>query len=182
MLHLTLPEQELFNEDTQEFLEYPLVELQMEHSLVSLSKWEEKYEKPFLTAADKTPEEMLDYVFCMIYNEDVDESVLLRLNAEHLGAIKDYISAKKTATWFSDEAKSLGNRETITSELIYYWLISLQIPMEAQHWHLNRLFTLIRVFIEKQKDPKKNRRPQREVVEQQARLNEQRRAALGTRG
>ena len=179
MLTITVPGDEMFDNSTQEFVTQGDVILELEHSLVSLSKWESKHEKPFLGKADKTTEETLDYVRCMTLTE-VPEEIFLRLSAENFDAVNEYINAKMTATWFSEQPGSPQSSEVITAELIYYWMVSFSIPFECETWHLNRLFTLIRVCSIKQSKPKKMSRS--EIAARNRELNAQRRAQLGTKG
>ena len=147
MLRITIPSAELWDEKRQEFRyteEQPLV---LEHSLISLSKWESKWEKPFLNSKqEKTTEETIDYIRCMTLNRNVDDKSYKYLTNENMKEINDYIDAPMTATvFYEDKNKFIGHRETITSELIYYWMIALNISIECEKWHLNRLFTLIKV-------------------------------------
>ena len=143
MLLLTIPPIEMFNEKTSEFVYSKETKISLEHSLVSLSKWESRWNKPFLSKDNKTLEETIDYIRCMTITQNVDPEVYFRLTDENINTINKYIESPMTATTFSDNGHS--SREIITSELIYYWMISLNIPMECQKWHLNRLLTLIRV-------------------------------------
>lgn len=179
MLKLTIVLSESYDDDKQEFVN-ETVELELEHSLVSLSKWESKHEKPFLGNKDKTNEEAIDYVRCMILTPDFDPEVLNYLNEDNLSEVNTYIEAKMTATWFRESKDNRPNREQITSELMYYWMSSYQIPWEAQYWHLNRLFTLIRVFNAKNATQEK-KTPQQIAAERRA-LNEQRRKQNNTKG
>lgn len=178
MLKLQVDETTLWNEKEERFIEIPKTTLQLEHSLVSLSKWESKWHKAFLQT-QLTTEETLDYVKCMIMNNNVDSNVVYGLSDENILEIKDYISNPMTATWFTDNNKKESS-EVVTSEIIYYWMISLQIPFECQKWHLNRLLTLIRVCNEKNA-PKKNM-SKREIAERNRILNEQRKARYKSRG
>ena len=178
MLKLQVEETSLWNEKEETFLEIPRTNLQLEHSLVSLSKWEAKYHKPFLST-ERTVEETLEYIKCMIMNNNVDPNVVYALSNENILEIKEYIKNPMTATWFVNTKKEEG-KEIITSEVIYYWMINLQIPFECQKWHLNRLLTLIRVCNEKNA-PKKNM-SQKEIAERNRILNEQRKAKYGSRG
>ena len=182
MLTITVPGQSVFNEATNEFGTLNDTALTLEHSLVSLSKWEAKFEKPFLESADKTPEELVGYITEMILTPDVPSEVLGRLSEGNVEAINNYINAKMTATWFVDTARSRVGSEVVTSELIYYWMIAFEINWEAQHWHLNRLFTLIRVCSMKQEDPKKSRVARAEIAARNRKLNEERKKSLGTSG
>lgn len=180
MLEITIPAIEMFNEETQEFLPFKEQTLQLEHSLVSLSKWESKWCKPFLSKDEKTQEEVLDYIKCMTKTKNVDPYVYNRLTRSNIEAINKYIEAPMTATVFYDNKRQGANKEQVTSELIYYWMISLNIPMECQKWHLNRLLTLIRVCNVKNTPPKKTSK--RELASRYAALNAARRKQLGTNG
>jgi hypothetical protein len=171
---------EHFNNETQEFFTVGDVVLELEHSLSSLSKWESKYEKPFLGLAEKSSEEVFDYIKDMLLTPDVPPEVLGRLSQENILAINNYIDAKMTATWFSEVPNGPKSRETITAELIYYWMIQFNIPWEAQYWHLNRLFTLLKVCNVKQAAPKKMSKS--EIAARNRQLNEQRKAQMGTTG
>ena len=179
MLTIKLTLTESFDDSKQEFVEGDNIVLQFEHSLVSLSKWESEFEKPFLSS-DKTSEELLRYLEFMLLNPDVPPEVLQKLSQENVEAINTYINAKMTATWFSTKEPYKPNREVITAELIYYWLIALGIPFECQHWHLNRLLTLVKVCNQKNQPAKKMSK--KDAMAQQRSLNAQRKAALGTSG
>jgi hypothetical protein len=179
MLEIIIATQELFDEETAMFSVDSTV-LEFEHSLVSLSKWESKFCKPFLGKEEKTTDEVLAYIRAMIITPDVPDDVVNRLSANNLKDINAYINSKCTATWISNSKAPKISREVITSELIYYWMISLGIPFECQYWHLNRLLTLIQVANEKNKPPSKISK-----LEQARRfreLNAQRRNSLGTSG
>lgn len=181
MLQITIPSTELWDENKQEFVTIKEQVLQLEHSLVSVSKWEAKWCKIFLSKKEKTYEETIDYIKCMTITQNVNPDVYKYLTKENIDKINEYILAPMTATWFSDEkGNSSGSREQITSELIYYWMISFNIPFECQKWHLNRLLTLIRVCSIKNKDPKKMSR--REIMSRNAALNAARKKQLNTRG
>jgi len=180
MLIITIPSQELFNEATQEFVSSKEQTLQLEHSLVSVSKWESKWRKPFLSKESKTAEETLDYIRCMTITQNVNPDIYNFLTNDNIKAINDYIDSPMTATTFSELGSKTGNREIITSELIYYWMIALNVPMECQKWHLNRLLTLIRVCNVKNTPPKKMSR--KEIMSRNASLNAARRRKLNTKG
>lgn len=179
MLTITVPGREMFNEKTGEFFNTKEQTLQLEHSLVSLSKWEAKWNKAFLTKEQKTPEQVLDYIRCMTITQNVDPNIYNALTDENIEAINKYIEAPMTATSFYDKGLKKNN-ETVTSELIYYWMIALNVPMECQRWHLNRLLTLIRVCNIKNTPPKKMNK--RELMSRNAALNAARRSKLNTRG
>lgn len=181
MLQVVVPiGPEGWDEQKQEFVEPKTVTLRLEHSLVSLSKWESKWCKPYLTKDNKTFEETVDYIKCMTLTQNVDPDVYNHLTKQNIDAINEYIQAPMTATTFSDDKSSGGKKEITTSELIYYWMVSLNIPFECQKWHLNRLMTLIRVANIKNSPDKKM--PQAETMRRNAELNAARRAKLNSRG
>lgn len=180
MLEIMVPETEQWDELKQEFVCTKAQTLQLEHSLVSLSKWESKWCKPFLSKEDKSFEETIDYIRCMTLNRHIPDEVYGCLTRSNIKQINEYISAPMTATWFSKDAAGRGSREQITSELIYYWMIALNIPFECQKWHLNRLLTLIQVCNLKNQPSKKMSR--REIMSKNAALNAARRKQLGTNG
>lgn len=180
MLRITIPGEEYFNEEKNEFFTINDTALELEHSLASLSKWESVWQKPFLGSDTRTSEETLGYVKAMCLDPETPEEVFLRLEQKHFDQISAYIEDKQTATWFSDLHKQSPSREVITSELIYYWMFSLQIPLECENWHLNRLFTLIKVFNAKNSPPKKM--SPAEIAARNRELNEQRKAKYGTKG
>lgn len=180
MLQITVPASELYDERTETFIKTKETTLRLEHSLLSISKWESKWCKPFLSKnkEDKrTQKEMLDYVKCMTLNQNVPENVYSALTTENMRDINNYINHPMTATTVND--KSSGNREIITSEVIYYWMVSYNIPFECEKWHINRLMTLIRVCNAKN-NPKKMSRM--EIAARNRALNAKRRKALHTKG
>lgn len=180
MLHITVVGTEMFDETRQEFITHGDYNLVLEHSLVSLSKWESEYEKPFLGESEKTTEEIFGYIKAMNLTPEVPEEIFRRLSEENVKTINDYIDAKMSATWFSEQPGAPRSREVITSEVIYYWMIAFNIPFECETWHLNRLFTLIRVCNIKQAKPEKMSRA--EIAARNRELNAQRKAQYGTRG
>lgn len=188
MLEIKTNDVELFDDDKQEFSTIPGVTLHLEHSLISISKWEATWHKPFMDNADKmTNEEIIDYVKCMTLSSNkIDERVYWLISKENIEKIIAYIQNPMTATWFSDDKKNQKTkREVITSELIYYWMVALQIPFECQKWHLNRLLTLVRVCNAKNEEsnPDPKRKPtQRQMMARAAALNAQRQAKYHTKG
>ena len=180
MLTIVVPGVESYDEKLEQFITIGDVTLELEHSLVSLSKWESEFEKPFLGKTEKTLDETLAYIRCMIVGTIPPGDFLERLSKENLETISHYIERKMTATWFSDQPGAPRSREVITSELVYYWMTVFDISFECERWHLNRLFTLIRICNVKQAKPKKMSRS--EVAARNRELNAQRRAQLGTRG
>ena len=180
MLQITVLATEQWDESKQEFVHTKEQTLQLEHSLVSLSKWESKWCKSFFSNQEKTYEETIDYIKCMTLTQNVKNEVYYCLSDENIAQINRYIESPMTATYFSDSRNGKPNRERITSELIYYSMIALNIPFECQKWHLNRLLTLIKVCNIKNQPPKKMSR--REIMNRNAALNAARRKQLNTRG
>ncbi len=180
MLKIIVPPTQSFDESKQVFVETFEVELELEHSLVSLSKWESLIEKPFLGDRNKSDEETLLYIKCMTLPKEELPEVYENLSHANYDAINQYINAKMTATWFKETPNQSRSRDIITAERIYYWMIALSIPIECQHWHLNRLLTLIKVANEEQKPKKKL--STREVAARNRNLNAQRLAQHNTRG
>ncbi len=180
-IEITIPELEDWDEAKREFIiREPKITLKLEHSLVSISKWESKWHKAFLGRAEKTNEEVLDYIKCMTLTQNVNDNVYLRLTADNISDISKYIEDPHTATVIRDDSNSPKSREIPTSELIYYWMITLNIPVEFQKWHLNRLLTLIRVCNFKNSPPKKM--SQSDIMERNRALNAARRERLHSKG
>lgn len=180
MLQITIPARsDVWDEEKEEFLTIPERRLQLEHSLVSVSKWESRWHRPFLSKEPHTPEQELDYVKCMTLTQNVPPETYFFLTKENLKEIRGYIDDPMTATVLPKQTQS-GYREQITSELIYFWMISQNIPSEYKKWHLNRLLTLINLCFLKNAPPKKL--SQREMIEQRNALNEKRKRALHSRG
>lgn len=180
MLRITIPATELWDENKEEFINTKEQTLQLEHSLVSLSKWESKWHKPFLSKDTKTEEETLDYIKCMTITQNVDPSVYDFIPNDIREEIKEYIDDKMTATRFSDDKNGKGSSEQVTSELIYYWMIAQNVPFECEKWHLNRLLTLLKVCDAKNKPPKKMGK--KELMRRNSSLNAARRKQLNTKG
>ena len=180
MLVLMVGGQESYDEASESFVAVGGTPLRLEHSLVSLSKWESKHEKPFLGKTQKTPQELFDYVKFMCVDEETPVELLQQLDTTHFKRINDYIDSKQTATWFPKDQPQPKSSEVITNELIYYWMTAFQIPFECETWHLNRLFTLIQVCNLKNAKPKPMSKA--EIARRNKELNEQRKSQLGTKG
>ena len=180
MLEIIIPETEQWDEVNQEFITSNRQILRLEHSLVSLSKWESKWKKAFLGNQEKTFEETIDYIKCMTLTQNVNDTVYNLLDKDNIEKINKYIGDPMTATTFKEDPNKKGGREIITSELIYYWMISLNIPFECQKWHLNRLLTLIKVCGIKNQPPKKMSK--KDVMSRNAALNAARRKQMNSRG
>ena len=180
MLSITIPGFELYDEQTNRIETIKGRDLQLEHSLVSISKWESKWKKPFLSSKERTREETIDYIRCMTLTQNVDHRIYQGITYENVKAVNEYINDSMTATTFSKNSNNKSSRSIITSEIIYYWMISLEIPMECQKWHLNRLLTLIRVCDEKSQPGKKMSK--KDIMRQYSSLNAARKSKYGTRG
>lgn len=181
MLRIYVDGTEFFDESKNEFVRVDGRQLTLEHSLLSLSKWEAIWKKPFLTDEEKTPEEYLDYIKCMTITQNVDPLLYRCLSKENFEQIKEYIHDPHTATTINSVGPPTGRHRKITSELIYYWMIANNIPTEYEKWHLNRLLTLIRICaIENNPDKKKMSR--KDIYNQNRQLNAARRAKYNTRG
>lgn len=180
MLKIVVPASEQFDNATQTFIHTKEQTLQLEHSLVSLSKWESKWRKPFLSPKPKTVAESVDYVRCMTLTQNVNPNVYTAITPELLRQVYEYIDAPMTATTFSNLGRKKGSREIVTAEIIYYWMILHNIPSEYQKWHLNRLLTLIHVCDIKGSKPQKM--PKGEMIAQRRALNAARRKKWNTRG
>lgn len=180
MLIVNISESEVYDEINNRFINVKEQRLQLEHSLVSISKWESKWHKSFINTTDKTYEEIIDYIRCMTITQNVKPEVYSCLTAENINQIQEYINDPMTATVFLNDKETNKSREVVTSELIYYWMISFNIPTEYSKWHLNRLITLIRVCMLKNTPPKKMSK--RELASRNAAINEARRKRLNSRG
>lgn len=183
MLRLEVNLEEFWDESANEFLYQDSVTLELEHSLLSLAKWEQKFLKPFLGPGEKTQKEVLGYIEAMVLNDEHPKGILKHLTQEHLTEINEYIDSPATATTFSDiQTKRGQTRQTqiITSELVYYWMIVHTIPFECETWHLNRLFALIRIC--NMKSGKQPKMSKSEIAARNRALNEERKARLGTSG
>lgn len=180
MLQITIPAREYFDENTQEFRMHGRQTLNLEHSLLSIKKWESKWKKPFLAREPKSFEESIDYVRCMTLNQNVDPEVYYGLTRQLFEKINNYIEDPMTATWFNDQQKKKTGGPVITAELIYYWMVAFQIPFECQKWHLNSLLTLIHICEIKNAPSKKMKK--KDIYARNAALNASRKKNLGTRG
>lgn len=188
MIEIIIPKNRYFNSRTSEIITVPEeVKLQLEHSLISLRKWESKWHKPFLENDDKSHSELIDYIRCMTVNKTPNPDFYRVIPLEEQQRVIEYIKEPMTATWFSDEKDlteglkvKIGKKEIITSEIIYYWMITLNIPSEYQKWHLNQLLTLIKV-VSKKNAPKK-KRGKREEAQRRMELNKKRREMYNSKG
>lgn len=183
MLPLTIVIPDMWDEEKEEFILGSRRTIQLEHSLVSLSKWEAKWHKPFLSKTQKNAEETTDYIRCMTLTQNVDPELYNYLTSENIKEVNAYIKNPMTATWFSEDKNKIKGKnsgEQITNELIYYWMISLNIPLECQKWHLNRLLTLIRVCNVKNQPPKKMSK--KETISRYAAINAARRKQYNSKG
>ena len=183
MLKIDIPETEGFDPKNSEFIKIKAQSITLEHSLVSISKWESKWHVPYLST-EKTTEQIYDYIRCMTLTQNVKPEVYFCIPKTELVRINDYIEDKMTATWFSEKdgqnRRGPLGRDIVTSEIIYYWMITLNIPMECQKWHLNRLLTLIRVCGEKNKP--QDKMSKKDIMARNRALNEARRKQYKTRG
>lgn len=186
MLTITIPPGEFYDESKNEFIYVKEQVLQLEHSLVSLSKWESKWHKPFLSKRGLTREETIDYIRCMTVTQNVDPSCYYGINNEILSQVIAYIedpmSATTVARYKTDQNKS---NKVITAELIYYWMISLGIPFDCRKWHLNRLLMLIEVCSienEKAMGGKNGKMSKKETMAWNKAQNKARRAKFGSKG
>lgn len=183
MLTIDIPEFEVYDEKNNRFISIKACSISLEHSLISISKWEQKWKKPFLSKLEKhkkTDDELLDYIRCMCLTKNVDPLLFKHLPGEAIQKINEYIEDPMTATWFNKREDNTNSREIVTSELIYYWMIKMNIPTEFQKWHLNRLMTLIEIFAIKDSPPKKMSAS--EIAKRRTALNAARLKQYNTRG
>ncbi len=182
MLTIKIPETEIFDEQTNTFSIVREQELRLEHSLLSISKWESKWHKPYLDTSSykKTTEMNLDYIKCMTITQNVPDIVYTCLTQSNVDEIADYIANPMTATWFSGENDSHSSSEVVTSELIYYWMTATGDPFSCEKWHINRLLTLIKICSIKNGKPKKM--SQKETAARYKALNAARRAKFNSKG
>lgn len=180
MYKLVVEGKELFDEATGRFVYTKAQTFRLEHSLISISKWESKWHKPFLKEDGRTHEEELDYVRCMVIDQEPDEGTLHSLTNQQLKDVFSYVNDSMTATWFNERDKKPPSRKIITSELIYYWMVALQIPFSCEKWHLNRLLTLIKIC-NIENSPKKKQSKKEQMAERRS-LNAARRQKYHTKG
>lgn len=183
MLELKIDKMDFFDEDKEEFITTKPVNLKLEHSLISLSKWESKWHIPFINNKNKTAEQIIDYIKCMTLNKkEVDPLIYRYLSKSNIDKINSYIDDSMTATWFNENKKGTSrSRQTITSELIYYWMCVYNIPFSCEKWHISRLLTLIRICHEKEEGSGK-KMSKREIMSQNRSINAARRKRLNSKG
>lgn len=186
MLYINIAPKEAFDEKTNSFIKTEGCNLCLEHSLVSISKWEAKWHKPFLGDGQKTDEELRYYIKCMTITQNVKDEIYGLLSNSELKMINDYIGDTMTATTFSNrrfpEGAAPRKSEIITSELIYYWMVAYQIPFECQRWHLNRLLTLVKICSIKNDTSKGNKMSKKAILSNNAAMNAARRKQSGSKG
>jgi len=181
MLTIIVPSVEYYDEIKEEFVPVTKEQtLKLEHSLLSLYEWESKWNKAWYSRQEKTVDETTDYIRCMTLNQDVDPKVYDNLSTDNINQVKKYLEAPLTAIHFPKDKLGGSNNETITNELIYYWMVALNIPFTCEKWHLNHLFNLVRVCNLKAKPPKKGN--QRDSMSRNAALNAARRKQYNTKG
>lgn len=181
-LTICIPAKEYFDPETNEFFETKKTVVTLEHSLISISKWEAKWHKAYLANNQKTEEEVLDYIRCMLITNVTDKYVLRALVSDRklLDKILAYIQDPMTATIINNKGQKTS-REVVTNELIYCWMVSLKIPFEpCEKWHLNRLMKLIEVCAIKNAPPKKMSKS--DIMRRNSALNAKRRAMHHTSG
>lgn len=181
MLLITVRGDEEWDEANEEFLPSFEITLRLEHSLVSISKWEAKWHKAFLGKQPKTSEESLDYIRCMVVSQNVEPRFLEYLTPENINEINSYIDNPMSATYIPDRPNGAVGKDVATSELIYYWMVAYQIPSEYEKWHLNRLLTLIKIC-DLKNSPNDKPRNVNEIMQSHAAINAARRKKLGTKG
>lgn len=180
MLRLIIEGAELFNEETQQFSTTETAVLELEHSLLAVSKWESKYQKPFLVVGQKSRDEIYGYLRAMVLTPNADLGALDRCSQQNLNAVQAYIDSSQSATTFGSLPERRGPGEVVTSELIYFWMLSFNVPFECERWHLNRLFSLLRIC--NIKNSKQKMMSAADISRRNAELNAKRRAELGTNG
>lgn len=180
MIQVTIQGGELFDSKTNEFVNFKTTTVSLEHSLISISKWEAKWKKPFFKKEERSLDEIIDYIACMSLNPNIDHRIFHKISSDEVRRVSDYISDPMTATTFNEFEDPKNNKQIVTSELIYYWMIAYNIPFECQKWHINRLLTLIRICGIKNAPPKKTSKA--EMMRKRAQINAERRSKLHTKG
>lgn len=180
MLEISINENELFDENTNRFIKIPQTRIELEHSLISISKWESQTHKRFFSTKDMTPEEKLQYIKCMTITKNVNPNAYYGLTRRDFKKISEYINDPMTATTFSKSNNQKPGSEQVSSELVYYWMTELNIPWEAEKWHINRLLTLIKVCSIKRQPPKKMSKA--DTLRHYDKLNASRRARMHSKG
>ena len=180
MLQITIPAARMWDEVKEEFVYAEEVTLELEHSLVSLSKWESKHHKAFLTKKEKTAEEHLDYIKCMTLTEDVPDEVYARLTQENIDQIVAYIEDPMSATYFFDDKKQSPSRDVMTAEYIYYCMFANNIPLDFENRHLNQLIAIIKMCALKSSPPKKMSKS--DIANRHRQINAANRAKYHTKG
>ena len=182
MLRITIPPREGWDDSKEEFITFEGQVLTLEHSLVSVSKWESIWKKPFISKQEKSNSEIVSYIKCMTITQNVKDYAYTFLTKANFDAINNYIKDSHTATFFSDyKGPAKRSSEQITSELIYYWMVEYGIPFDpCEKWHLNRLLTLIRICGIKNNSEQKM--PKKQALKEQAAINAMRKAKFHTRG
>lgn len=187
MISITVPVCEVYDQKTNTFyrVDKPIT-LQLEHSLISVQKWEAKWGKCFLNTKHKTQEEAIDYVRCMCITPNVKDDVFYCIPLKEMNRIAAYIEAPMTALKFVRPPGNGGipkrKKEIVTADIIYYWMISYGIPSEYRKWHFNQLMTLIQVFNEKNQDPKKRKKSRMQLLNEFKDINEANRKLFNTKG
>lgn len=183
LIEIIIPERtDLWDEEHETFVTINRTVLQLEHSLISVKVWEERWHKPFLSSGEKTFDEIIDYIRCMTLKKGVDPNLYIFIPPEEIKRVIDYINDPHTATWFSDHNNLplKEKKEKVTAEIIYYWMFSLGISIECQKWHLNQLLTLIKVISIKNSPEKKMSK--KEELRQRTAINKARRAKYNSNG
>ena len=181
MLTILVKGQDFYDEAREEFVVVKPQKLVLEHSLLSISKWEARWKKTFFSDS-MTVEEMMDYIKCMTVSTKVNPLIYDCLTRKDYETIKKYMEDPMTATTIRKNPNAPKRRRTLTSELIYCWMFSLNIPMECEKWHINRLLTLIEVTSIENNPKGKRKMSRHDILSQNSALNAARRAKYHTRG
>lgn len=163
----------------KEFIQTKDTTITIEHSLISISKWESIWQKPFLTQDQKTYEEIISYYKCMTLTQNVDPDVYRTIKKDVAEEITAYINNPMTATTVTHRKKG-GSKDILTSEVIYWMMAANQIPFTCEKWHLNRLLMLLEVC--SIKNAPKDKMSKKETLAQHRALNAARRAKYHTNG